>query len=137
MAELLVKLVKLVISSSVSLRWVKQKKHRYGGHAHIWRTTWGYREYGPVFQYLSYEIIYKLDSNGRQVLGEDGKPIEFERKPKWVNATYTPSLRQDRKLNEREIAYWESVPEYYRTKILEKSPNYPKPPKPDPNRYYY
>jgi hypothetical protein len=71
------------------------------------------------------------------VLGEDGKPIEFERKPKWVNATYTPSLRQDRKLNEREIAYWESVPEYYRTKILEKSPNYPKPPKPDPNRYYY
>lgn len=119
----------------------KAKKHRYASRDHVWRTAWGYRdywyrEYGPYFQYLSEDIIYKLDGNGRQVLDDAGKPIELKRIPKWVNAS-TPSLRQDRKLNEREVAYWESLPEYYQTKILEKSPNYPKPAKTDPYGYYY
>lgn len=119
----------------------KAKKHRGMGHAHIWKTVWGYHTYwyrdnGPVFQYLTYEPIYKLDGNGRQVIGEDGSPIELDRLPKWVNAS-TPPLRQDRKLNEKEMAYWNGVPEYYKTKILEKSPNYPNPPKPNPYGYYY
>ena len=119
----------------------KAKKHRYAGHAHIWKIVWGRHSYyytnnGPVFQYLSYEIIYKLDGNGRQVIGEDGRPIELDRLPKWVNAT-TPPLRQSRKLNEKEMAYWNAVPDYYKTKILEVSPNYPNPPKPDRYGYYY
>ncbi len=119
----------------------KAKKHRGMGHAHIWKTAWGYRDYyyrdyGPTFQYLTYEPIYKLDGNGRQVIGEDGKPIELDRLPKWVNAS-TPPLRQDRKLNDKEMAYWNTIPDWYKTKVLEKSPNYPNPPKPDPYRYYY
>lgn len=119
----------------------KAKKHRGMGHAHIWKTAWGYRDYwnysyGPVFQYLSYEIIYKLDGNGKQVLDEKGAPIELDRLPKWVNAS-TPPLRQDRKLNEKEMAYWNSLPDYYKTKILEKSPTYPEELKPKRNAYGY
>jgi hypothetical protein len=119
----------------------KAKKHRYGSSARTWRTAWGYRDYwyrdyGPHFQYLSEEIVYKLDGNGRQVLNDEGKPIEVSRHPKWVNGSPN-ALRQDRKLNEREVAYWESLPEFYQTKILEKSPNYPKPAKSDPYGYYY
>lgn len=121
----------------------KAKKHRGMGYAHIWKTVWGFRDYwsythGPVFQYLSYEIIYKLDGNGQRVLDDKGAPIELDRLPKWVNAS-TPPLRQDRKLNEKEMAYWNSLPDYYKTKILEKSPTYPEElkPKRNPYGYYY
>jgi hypothetical protein len=123
----------------------KAKKHKGAGHDHIWRTVWDRqynyfsyydRSHGPYFQYLSYDIVYKLDGNGVQVLDPDGKPIVLDRTPKWVNANYTPTLRQHRKLNEKEMAYWHTIPTYYQTLILEKSPNYPKPPK-EQNRYYY
>lgn len=119
----------------------KAKKHRGMGHAHIWKIVWGHRGYyyyysaSPHFQYLTYENIYKLDGNGMQVLDDKGAPVVLDRIAKWVNAS-TPPLRQHRKLNEKELAYWNSLPQYYQTKILELSPNYPEELKPKP-RYYY
>ena len=109
----------------------KGKKHH--GYTHTWRTAWGrygsgYWNYqtGLHFEYLTYEIIYKKDSVGQYILSEDGKQIELERKPKWVASTPN-ALRQDRKLNDKEMKYWNSIPEYFRTKVLEQSPGYPLP----------
>lgn len=123
----------------------KAKKHKGMGHAHIWKTAWGRKDYswyysystdaGPYFQYLAYDIIYKLDGNGEKVLDEDGNPIVVDKVAKWVNASM-PTLRQHRKLNDKELAYWNTLPEYYQTKILEQSPNYPEELKPK-GRYYY
>lgn len=121
----------------------KAKKHRGMGHAHIWKIVWDYpnRWYyysysaGPMFQYLTYENIYKLDGNGMQVLDEKGAPVVLDRIAKWVNAS-TPPLRQHRKLNDKELAYWNSLPQHYQTKILEISPNYPEELKPKRSYYY-
>lgn len=69
-------------------------------------------------------------------MDDKGAPIELDRLPKWVNAS-TPPLRQDRKLNEKEMDYWNSLPQYYQTKILEKSPTYPKELKPQKRSPYF
>jgi len=116
------------------------KTPKRGGYAHIWKTVWGYRHYyydntGPQFQYLSYEVIYKQDKDGSVIIREDGSKIEIDRIAKWVNAS-PAALRQDRKLNPKEMDFWNVLPEYYRTKILEKSPTYPEELKPK-SRYYY
>jgi hypothetical protein len=110
------------------------KKH--GGTDYTWKIEWrtdypyGYSyETRPVFSYLTYDIIYKTDSLGLQIL-EDGRPIILKREPKW-RKTSTPSLRQGRKLNTKDMDFWNTLPEYYRTKVLECSPNYPNPPKYD------
>lgn len=117
------------------------KNKKRGGWSHIWRVSWGSTSYwdrniGPYFQYLNYDVLYKVDGNGVQVLDDKGAPIVLDRIPKWVNAS-TPTLRQDRKLNDKEIAYWNNLPEHYRTKILEKSPTYPEELKPKRTSYYY
>lgn len=116
------------------------KTPKRGGYAHIWKTVWGYRQYyydniGPQFQYLSYEIVYKQDKDGSVIIREDGSKIEIDRIAKWVNAS-PAALRQDRKLNPKEMDFWNKLPEYYKIKILEKSPTYPEELKPKP-RYYY
>lgn len=108
----------------------KGKKH--GGSNHTWKTVWGRfggmwsYNFGLHFQYLSYDVIYKKDSLGRNILNEAGAPIELERKPKWVSSSPN-ALRQDRKLNDKEMKYWNTIPEHYRNKVLELSPNYPLP----------
>ncbi len=121
----------------------KSKKHRgFYGAGYTWRTVWGYPKdyyyygshYGLHWEYLYEEAVYKRDSVGNLVY-EDGKLIEVERKKTWRSGS-KPYFRQDRKLNDKELEFWNSMPEYHRTKILEQSPNYPTPPK-DPNRYYY
>jgi len=114
------------------------KNKKRGGYAKAWKTYWGYSKGGLYydsevkvrFQYLAYEVIYKLDSNGVKVLDHKGAPIEVERVAKWVD-TGTPTLRQDRKLNEKEAQYWNTLPSWYQTKVLEDSPTYPNPPKRD------
>lgn len=116
----------------------KGKKHR--GVNHEWRTVWGgrhryYYDHGLHFEYLSEKIIYKKDSLGRPVI-EDGKQIEVGREPVWQTG-YKPHLRQDRKLNDKEMEFWNSLPAFYQTKILEQSPNYPNPPKQDYYSGYY
>ena len=119
------------------------KNKKRGGYSHVWRLKWGhsYRYYytsyygGATFnfEYLRYEVVYKTDSLGQIVL-EDGKKVELERIPKWVNGT-PYGLRQSRQLNAKELEYWNTIPEYYQTKILEISPNYPEHLKPKAPRY--
>jgi len=120
--------------------FVPATKSKKGGYSHIWATEWHRGSYyaptGPQFLYLSYEPVHKTDSAGRAIIGEDGKMIVIGRTAKWVRAS-TPTLRQDRKLNPKELDYWNSLPEYYQTKILQLSPGYPKPPKRDSWGYYY
>ena len=116
------------------------KSKKRGGYSHIWATEWHrgsyYADPGPQFLYLSYEAIYKKDSLGRAVIGEDGKMIVVDRIAKWVRAS-TPNLRQDRRLNPKELEFWDRLPEYYQTKILQSSPGYPKPEKTNRYGYYY
>jgi len=118
--------------------FVPATKSKKGGYSHIWATEWHrgsyYADPGPQFLYLSYEPVYKTDSTGRAVIGDDGKMIVIDRTAKWVRAS-TPTLRQDRKLDTKELVYWNNLPEYYQIKILQSSPGYPKPAK--TNRYYY
>jgi len=120
--------------------FVPATKSKKGGYSHIWATEWHrgsyYADPGPQFLYLSYDVIYKKDSAGRAIIDDNGKMIVVDRIPKWVRAS-TPTLRQDRKLNPKEVDYWNTLPEYYQTKILQHSPGYPKPPKRDSWGYYY
>ena len=108
-----------------------------GKHSHkLWATEWinSYYATGPQFLYLSYDIIYKKDAEGRTVIDDNGKMVVVERIPKWVRASM-PTLRQDGQLDAKDIQFWNSMPDYYHTKILQYSPGYPNPPKRDP--YYY
>ena len=128
----------------------KGKKHPHGGHARDWRTQWGrpkgnYYYYGSTglrWEYMSEETIYKRDSVGQRVyqdeLDENGRRrlIVMGHEKVWKNGS-KPDLRQDRKLNKKEMDFWNSVPAYYQTKVLEESPNYSKPPKNDYNSSYY
>ncbi len=111
----------------------KGKKHgRSGQHEH-WRAAWGpptgpyyYGPYGLRFEYLSEETVYKKNSVGQYIYDENKKPIVIGRQPVWRTGS-KPSFRQERKLDEKEMAFWNSLPEEYKTRILEESPNYPVP----------
>jgi hypothetical protein len=118
------------------------KSTKRGGYSHIWRTTWGpastyyysyYGDHGPQFEYLHYEIVYKRDSVGKPII-ENGGMVEIERKETWKH--YTPSLRQDRKLNDKELEFWNALPAWYQTRIMEESPTYPKELKKNKRRLY-
>lgn len=118
--------------------FVPATKSKKGGYSHIWATEWSsgsyYADPGPQFLYLSYEPVYKTDSVGRYILDDDGNKTVIDRRAKWVRASL-PTLRQDRKLDAKDLAYWNIIPEYYQIKILQNSPGYPKPVK--RNSYYY
>ena len=121
----------------------KNKKHRgLTTEAKQWKTVWGYhgnrsymyyRHYNTVnFQYLAYETAYKTDSLGRDIY-KDGQRIDIGVQPVWRSGH--PSLRQDRKLNAKELSYWNSIPGFYQEKVLEVSPTASPKPKGDPYGY--
>lgn len=128
----------------------KAKKHRGMSAEYKWRTQWGppkaryyyYGSYGLRWEYEIEETIYKKDSVGQYVyqdeLNELGqkKLIVIGREKVWKTGS-KPTFRQDRKLDEKEMKFWDSIPAYYQTKILEESPNYPNPPKKDYYSSYY
>lgn len=120
------------------------KNKKRGGYSRIWRISWGhppeysfyygrYGYYGFYFQYLDYEVTYKRDAMGNFVV-EDGKRVEIDRQPKW-RVSSVPAFRQDQRLTDKEVEYWNSIPESYRKQILEHSPNYDGPTKKD--SFYY
>lgn len=115
------------------------KNKKRGGENRTWITQWGgsrgyySNRYGLHFYYLHRSPIYKYDEE-RHIVYEDGKPIILDYKETWQDST--PTFRQDRKLNDKEMAFWNTIPEYYQTKVLERSPTYPDPPKPDYYGYY-
>lgn len=119
----------------------KSKKHRGSFGSQQWITQWGgtktgyyyYQNHGLRFLFLSREAVYKKDANGQTALVNGSAVIESYT-PIWRDAT--PEFRQDRKLNEKELAFWNTIPEYYQIKVLERSPTYPFPIKPDYYGYY-
>lgn len=128
----------------------KGKKHGRSGYIYTWRAQWGppnkrayyYGSYGLRWEYEHEEVVYKTNSVGEYVhqdeLDEYGqkKRIVIGRQKVWRTGS-KPSFRQDRKLDEKEMVFWDSIPAYHQTKILEESPNYPNPPKKDYYSSYY
>jgi hypothetical protein len=85
-----------------------------------WKTTYMWQGGGLRYLYLYHEPIYNTDKT--QVIGH---------KSYWRDAWSPGAFRQDRKLNEKELKFWNTIPEFYQTKVLERSPTYPNPPKRD------
>jgi hypothetical protein len=112
------------------------KNKKRGGQDRTWRTDWSTQSYynSLKFLYLAEQPIYKKDFVGRNVL-ENGAFVVIGHESVWKTGRPN-SLRQGRKLTNKELNYWSSIPEYYQTKVLELSPTYPNPPKPDYNSFY-
>lgn len=85
-----------------------------------WKTSYYWQGGGLRYLYLWHEPVYNADRT--QVI---------QWKPVWRDAWAPSNFRQDRKLNDKEMVFWKSIPEYYQTKVLERSPTYPNPPKLD------
>lgn len=115
------------------------KTKKRGGTNLQWMTQWGgisnyySRTYGLRFLYLYQEPVHRTDKNGQTVL-VDGKVVVESYKSVWKAGR--PNFRQDRKLNDKELAFWNTIPEQYQIRVLEHSPTYPNPPKQDPYGYY-
>lgn len=100
-----------------------QKHHR---PAHHWVTGWGnytgyYGDYGLTFMYLDNAPIYKIDNMGRKEKNAEGAPIILGYEKQWFLGSPT-IFHQGRKLDSKELEYWNSVPEYYQNKILGLAP---------------
>lgn len=119
------------------------KTKKWGGRNKQWKTVWGSRysyttyrsSYGLTYYYLHDEPIYKYDDQGKIAVDDKGNKIIKEYKTTWRDGR--PQFRQDRRLNEKELAFWNSIPEYYQTRVLEHSPTYEEPEKTDTYPYYY
>lgn len=104
--------------------FVPADKNKKGGWHHEWKTEWKnndtnyWQKGGLRYLYLTYQSVYAKD--------KDGVDIVVDRKPYWAYGE--PIFRQDRKINEKEMLFWNSLPEFHKTKVLERSPIYPNPP---------
>lgn len=106
------------------------KSKKYGGYNFKWKTEWKSNYYyNLTFLHLRHAPIYVKNKEGvTEIIGYE---------PVW-KASY-PNFRQDRKLNDKEMIFWNSMPEWYQNKILERSPVYPENLKSNYKdyRYYY
>ena len=50
----------------------------------------------------------------------DGLPVVIGHESVWIPGN-PPALRQGRKLDTKEMEYWNSVPEYYQNKVMKRS----------------
>lgn len=122
------------------------KNKKRGGVSRTWRTVWSWPEtnYGGytyikrelTFIVLSEKPIYRLDEFGRKILGENGKYEISEYKTEWIRS-YPGAFRQGNKLSNKEIEYFNNLPQYYQDRVLELSPTHPKPVKPSYRNSYY
>lgn len=122
----------------------KGKKRR--GRTHKWITRWGhpagyswyyYNRSFLNYYYLGQEVIYKVDDKGHIMFDENDRRIIDRIEDKWINAT--PTFRQDRKLTDKEIAFWNTIPASYQKIVLKFSPTYveTEEDKVEKRRYYY
>jgi hypothetical protein len=108
------------------------KNKKRGGTNHKWKTEWAkntyytyYGNYGLTYLYSYSAPIYEKDKDGisrivgYQLTWQQGRP----------------NFRQDKKLDDKDIQFWNSIPGYYQTKVLEFSPTYPEDLKPSLFRY--
>jgi hypothetical protein len=108
----------------------KNKKH--GGTTRKWKTEWTkntyytyYGNYGLTYLYSYSAPIYEKDKDGISRIA--GYQLAWQQG--------RPSFRQDKKLDDKDIQFWNSIPGYYQTKVLEFSPTYPEDLKPSLFRY--
>ena len=122
----------------------KSNKHRYGSSNRKWTTQWGWTKDRPYYYYnnsplrflfLEQVPVYKTDKDGNKILDEHRKGTIIDFKYEWKEGT--PTFRQDRKLNDKEAGFWNSIPDRYRWIILEKSPTYVAPKGTKKVPYYY
>lgn len=122
----------------------KNKKHRMGTTNRKWITQWGWGKNRPYyyynqtplrFLYLREEPIYKKDAEGVKIVDEHGKGTVIDFEYVWTDGS--PSFRQDRKLNDQECAFWNTIPDEYRWIVLEHSPTYVAPKDAKKPTYYY
>lgn len=102
------------------------KSQKHHGPSRNWVTKWGryggyYADYGLTFMYLATAPVYKLDNMGRKVLLENGSPEIIGYEAQWFVGS-PGAFRQGRKLDSKEVDYWNSIPEYYQNKILGLAP---------------
>lgn len=112
------------------------KNKKRGGNCRSWRTTWeriGWNGSGLRYSYLHNILVYKRDSVGNLIY-EKGNPVVSSYQETWQYSI--PIFRQDRKLNDKELSFWKTIPEYYRIKVMELSPVYQGPVTPKPYYYY-
>lgn len=107
------------------------KSRKYGGHRYKWASTWGYPkaysyysyQRSPLqYHYLAQEAVYKKDKDGASVYDETGRPVVETYQDVWKAAM--PVFRQDRKLNDKELVFWNSIPEDFQKIVLKFSPTY-------------
>lgn len=116
------------------------KNKKRGKNHRTWITRWGtpssknyyyYYRNGLYFYFLNKVALYKKDKDGNLVI-ENGKTIVIDYEERWENST--PTFRQDRKLNDKELNFWNTIPQYYQDRVLEYSPTWDGPPR---QRFYY
>lgn len=107
------------------------KGRKHAGHRYKWATTWGYPKYNYYssynaspfqYHYFGQEAVLKVDKDGQNVYDDTGRVVVDYYKDVWKAAT--PIFRQDRKLNDKELVFWNSIPEYFQKIVLKYSPTY-------------
>jgi len=99
-----------------------------------WMIKWGHYSYNywdkdprPLtFFFQRNEAVYKRDAVGKVLNDENGRAIIEGYESKWHSTSYT-SMKQYRKLDQKELVFWNALPEHYRNGILSCSPTAPKP----------
>lgn len=81
-----------------------------------WTCTWGKKPYYGwarlTYYYLSTRPTFNKDG---QISGRE----EY-----WMSAFSPYSMRQGLKLSKEDLKFWHTIPEFYQTKVLERSPVY-------------
>lgn len=99
-----------------------------------WVVKWGYythgywykSDYPLTFYYQRNDPVYKKNSVGQVINDDLGRAIIEGYESKWTATGLVP-LKQYRKLNQKDLEYWNALPEHYRNGILSCSPTAPKP----------
>ncbi len=104
---------------------------KYGSVHRKWKIEWNnnYHSYSYQdtnklrFLYSYNKPIHSIDKiTGLYNKDDNGKHIVLGYKQEWIDSH--PNFRQGRKLSDKEIVFWNSLPEFYKNEILKLSPMY-------------
>jgi hypothetical protein len=112
------------------------KSKKYGGTNKVWKIEWSDLRWQSHRGFLKFLYAYQKPIYSSQKRDEESKFREIIGYETVWQATM-PNLRQDRKLNDKELIFWNSMPEWYQNKVLERSPTHPQNLTPKFDSYYY
>lgn len=117
-------------NSANNQRDQKQWKCQWGNYTESGYYFYSHRHHPIRWVYLTEENVYKTDSLGRDIYQDDADGnkvrILIGTQKKWKTSYGPPCLKQHHKLNHQELAFWETLPEFYQNIVLQTSPTYPK-----------